>query len=81
MRTSLRAWLTLVALATAGTAHAGRPLQTEDAGILYAGGCENEGAHERLRVSGVTERDTNLPLHCGLGWRSHTNIATSPALA
>lgn len=74
-------WLTLMAWLAAGAAHAGRPLQTDDAGVLDAGACEIEGAHERLRVSGVTARDTALAFYCGFGWGSQTGIATSRAHA
>lgn len=76
-----RPWLPLLALLAAGTAHAGRPLQTEDAGVIDAGGCEIEGVHERLRVSGETARDTALTFSCGIGWRSQLGITGSRARA
>lgn len=76
-----RSGLTLLTLLAAGAAHAGRPLQTEDAGVLDAGGCEVEGAHERLRVSGATARDTALTLNCGIGWRSQLGITGSRSSA
>lgn len=74
-------WLLACALAAAGAAHAGRPLQTEDAGVIDAGGCEIEGVHERLRVSGETARDTSLAFNCGVGWRSQLGLAGSRSSA
>lgn len=76
-----RSGLTLLALLAAHAAQAGRPLQTEDAGVIDAGGCEIEGAHERLRISGATARDTALTFSCGIGWRSQVGITGSRSRA
>jgi hypothetical protein len=64
----------LAALALAAAAHAGRPLQTEDAGVLDRGGCELEGAHLRETTLGRRASETGLGLGCGLGWRSQLGV-------
>ena len=52
---------TVLACATPLISQAGRPLQTEDAGILEAKTCEVEGATARARVAGAsTSRDSAL---------------------
>lgn len=79
MRHTLTLAATLCMLA-ALPAHAGRPLQAEDAGILEARQCEVEGAWARLREPGLpsaTER--SLQLACGIGWNSQLALATSRA--
>lgn len=61
-------------------AHAGRPLQTEDAGILDKGTCEVEGATARLRETGLgTARESSLQLACGVGASSQIALAASRA--
>lgn len=54
-------------LAAWGPAEAGRPLQTEDAGVIDPGGCELEGAHSEWRQPGAGVRLSSLQLGCGLG--------------
>ena len=62
------------------SAHAGRPLQTEDAGVLEARTCEIEGATARERVPGVaTGRETSLQVGCGAGFESQFSLAVSRA--
>ncbi|MFM8768306.1 MAG: hypothetical protein ACKOD9_11245 [Rubrivivax sp.] len=57
---------------------AGRPLQTEDAGILEAKTCEVEGAVSRVRVVGSPSvRDNALQLGCGVGLNSQVALALS----
>ena len=57
---------------------AGRPLQTEDAGILESKTCEIEGAAGRARVAGMPSvRDTSLQLACGVGANSQLALAVS----
>ena len=56
---------------------AGRPLQTEDAGVLDPGGCEIEGVHERVRVDGATASSRGLGAGCGIGLRSQVGLAGS----
>lgn len=63
--------------ALAASAQAGRPLQTEDAGVLEPRSCEVEGATLRTRAEGVTARDTGLALACGIGLSSQAGLATS----
>ena len=57
---------------------AGRPLQTEDAGILEAKTCEVEGATARTRVASASSvRDNALQLGCGVGLNSQVFLALS----
>lgn len=60
------AWMMLAALAC-GSAHAGRPLVTEDAGVLGRGDCEFEGVAGRLSLVGPSERTGLLQVACGVG--------------
>lgn len=53
----------LLSAAMAGPAQAGRPLQTEDAGVIEPGGCELEGVHAQSRLA----RQSSLQLACGIG--------------
>jgi hypothetical protein len=62
------------ALILALPALAGRPLQTEDAGVLDTGGCEVEGVVERVRLDGGTARARSLVANCGVGLRSQLGI-------
>ena len=73
---------TLTAVLLACTAplisHAGRPLQTEDAGILGAKTCELEGAAGRVRVAGsATVKDSSLQWACGLGAQRQLALAVT----
>lgn len=57
-------------------AHAGRPLQAEDAGILERGGCEVEGAWQRLNEPGAPRASgSSLQLACGVGASSQIALA------
>jgi hypothetical protein len=56
----------------AAPAHAGRPLQSEDAGVLDAGAWELEAASSRLR-SASTEHSVQLAR--GIGWHSQLALA------
>lgn len=71
----------LCALALTLPAFAGRPLQTEDAGVLDRGACELEGAHQRLRVAGETGTDHGLTANCGIGFASQLGLGLSWARA
>jgi len=76
MKVTLRIALLLSATAAlAWPAHAGRPLQTEDAGILEPTSCEIEGVAARERGGGLTAREASLRFGCGVG------LATQLALA
>lgn len=78
-RQALRA-ITLLGpvLLLAPLAHAGRPLQTEDAGILEPRDCEVEGATQRLRLPGAARSTENsLQLACGIGASTQLAIAAS----
>jgi hypothetical protein len=71
----------LALLILAAPAQAGRPLQTEDAGVLDAAACEIEGAHLRTTVAGSRETETTLGLGCGVGFRSQVGVGVSRARA
>lgn len=62
-------------------AYAGRPLQTEDAGVLARGECELEGATQRLSAAGAHATDTGLQFGCGAGWNSQIAASISTASA
>ena len=59
----------------AGPAHADRPLQTEDASVLDAGGCEIEGFMARSRAPGSTARALSLQGTCGVGASTQLALA------
>jgi hypothetical protein len=68
----------LLACATPLLSQAGRPLQTEDAGVLEAKACEVEGVTGRARVAGTPSvRDNALQLGCGVGFNSQLALAVS----
>jgi hypothetical protein len=73
------AWL--LCAASALPAHAGRPLQTEDAGVLEPRECEVEGATARLSVAGVSAREHSLQFGCGAGVSTQLAAALSRASA
>jgi hypothetical protein len=76
--------LSIVALACAlcaTAAHAGRPLQTEDAGVVERGDCELEGASARLKFAGISGRETGLQIGCGVGASTQLALAASGAKA
>ncbi len=61
-------------LLAAVAAHAGRPLQTEDAGIVAASGCEVEGARLASREDGDAGGESGLALACGIGRASQLSL-------
>ncbi|MDP1537533.1 MAG: hypothetical protein Q8L95_10160 [Burkholderiales bacterium] len=65
----------LSAYAAATPAWAGRPLQTEDAGVLETKRCEVEGAAVRQSGSGVVARENSLQLGCGVGASTQLALA------
>ena len=68
----------LLGCATPLLSQAGRPLQTEDAGVLEAKTCEVEGVTGRARVAGTpSARDNALQLGCGVGFSSQLALAVS----
>lgn len=71
----------LCALSLSLSAFAGRPLQTEDAGVLERGACELEGVHHRLRVQGETATDNGLTANCGIGFASQLGLGLAWARA
>lgn len=79
MRRTVHAALTLAAALACGPACAGRPLVTEDAGVLERGDCEFEGIGSRLSAAGATARTGQLQLSCGIGLQTQIQgaIATS----
>ena len=60
---------------------AGRPLQTEDAGVLEPGACEIEGATHRLSAAGERSTESHIQWGCGIGWTSQIAVAASKACA
>lgn len=56
---------------------AGRPLQSEDAGVVEAAACEVEGARLLARTAGETEAENGLALACGVGL--HSQLALGAA--
>jgi hypothetical protein len=64
----------LLLCAFAPLAQAGRPLQSEDAGVLNRADCEIEGAQLRTTTAGQRETETGLVLGCGLGWKSQLGL-------
>jgi hypothetical protein len=65
---------TLAALCTAHV-HAGRPLHTEDAGVLAQGDCELEGGTLRHRADAGRAAESSLQAGCGLGAGSSLAVA------
>jgi hypothetical protein len=68
----------IVAAALVAPAQAGRPLNTDDAGVLGAGECELEGAALRLSAPGARATETGLQVGCGVGW--HSQVAVGLAI-
>jgi len=64
-----------VAVMTTAPAFAGRPLQTEDAGVLARGTCEVEGSSARLSAADSRERSDALQLACGVGGATQLALA------
>lgn len=73
--------LAAVIACAAAPAHAGRPLQTEDAGVLERGACEFEGASTHHKAQGLTARDKRLQIGCGVGAATQLALATSSGKA
>lgn len=70
--------LTAIACALPLAAFAGRPLQTEDAGILEPRTCEVEGATQRLSSPPLPRTTENsLQLACGVGFSTQVALAAS----
>jgi hypothetical protein len=67
LRAPARIALTLALCAASVGALAGRPLQTEDAGVLEPRACELEGAVARETEAGTTARERSLQVGCGIG--------------
>jgi hypothetical protein len=60
-------------------AWAGRPLQTEDAGILDRGACELESVRSHQRADGNTDRENSIQLGCGVGLSTQLALAFGQA--
>lgn len=72
----------LLALLAAAPAWAGRPLQTEDAGLLGRGDCELESFAARERVRGLPAvRVAGLQMGCGVGGDTQLALAAARARA
>lgn len=71
----------VAALITALPAHAGRPLQTEDAGVIAHGDCEVEGVAARVSLAGQHGTGRSLQLGCGIGADTQLALAAARASA
>lgn len=71
----------LAALAWIGAAHAGRPLQTEDAGVLEAGTWEVETFASRLSAGGDHATGASVQLARGVGLNTQLALAYERAKA
>jgi hypothetical protein len=76
---STLALLVFAALLASDRAEAGRPLQTEDAGVLERGDCEVELVAARERGEHPTLTSGRAQVGCGIGWRSQVAVAASRA--
>jgi hypothetical protein len=81
MSTPFRCTLLAATLSALVPAHAGRPLQTEDAAVLDRGACEFEASHLRLSFGGTSARETGVGLGCGTGWNSQLGAGLARASA
>ena len=61
---------TLVGMGLATAAHAARPLNTDDTGVLEQGRCEAEAVLSQDKSEGTTVRGQGLQLGCGVGART-----------
>ena len=77
----LAASFALIAALASPLAHAGRPLQTEDAGVLERGACEVEGVASRVSLAGEHATGQSLQLGCGVGYSSQLALAAIRARA
>ncbi len=66
LRTVLRRSLAAALLCCAAAAHAERPLQTEDAGVLDRGECQGQSAVAQLKDDGARVRNGYVQLGCGV---------------
>lgn len=55
-------------------AHAGRPLQSEDAPVIEARACEMEGAYSDWHTGGDDTPQTYLQLACGVGGQTELGL-------
>ena len=73
-----RSMTLLVALCIATTSHAGRPLVTEDAGVLEKGSCELETYARRLTERAApASNGFSLQYGCGVGMRTQVALAAT----
>ena len=73
---SSRAWTLglVVGLVCGSAAQAGRPLQTDDAGVLDRGACEMEAFAARVSIAATRKRQVQMG--CGLGLSTQLALAT-----
>lgn len=71
--------VTLLGIGLAATAHAARPLNTDDTGVLDPGRCEAEAVLVRDKADGATVRGQGLQLGCGVGSRAQAALAVDQA--
>ena len=80
-QTLVRPAALLLASLLPAAALAGRPLQTEDAGVLERGACEVEGAAARVTLAGAHADGRSLQLGCGIGLNTQLALAATQARA
>jgi hypothetical protein len=65
-------------LISATPSQAGRPLVTEDAGVLDSGTCELESFGSRLsEAAGTATSGASAQVGCGIGWRTQVALAAA----
>ena len=63
-----------------GSAEAGAPLATEDAGVLEARACEWETYAQRVHANAIDPvRAVSTQVGCGIGWRSQVGLGYARA--
>lgn len=80
-KTPARPAALLLASVLPAAALAGRPLITEDAGVLERGACEVEGFHAQASAGGSSALANSLQLGCGLGLNSQIALAAATTRA
>jgi hypothetical protein len=74
---ALRLAAATVALCLGAHAHAGRPLQTEDAGVLEPRACELEVASLRTTAAGDKATENTAGVGCGIGFKTQLGLGLS----
>ncbi len=78
-RTVLSSVFVLLDMGLTATAHAARPLNTDDTGVLERGRCESEAVLSRDKSEGATMRGQSLQIGCGVGGRTQLAMVVDQA--